>query len=101
MADGWDEFPAASSEGTELSTAKRDPESPASTEKLMEEVCQRENLWKALKRVQANKGSPGVDRRTVDELPGYLKEHWPAIREQLLSGAYEPMPVRRVEIPKP
>jgi RNA-directed DNA polymerase len=101
MADGWDEFPDASIEGSELPPAKRDPESSASTEKLMEEVCQRENLWKALKRVQANKGSPGVDRRTVDELPGYLKEHWPAVREQLLSGAYEPMPVRRVEIPKP
>ena len=101
MADGWDEFPAATSEGTELPTAKRDPESSASTEKLMEEVCQRENLWKALRRVQTNKGSPGVDRMTVDELPGYLKEHWPAIREQLLSGKYEPKPVRRVEIPKP
>ena len=101
MADGWDEFPDASIEGTELSSAKRDPESPASTEKVMEEVCQRENLWKALRRVQANKGSPGVDRMTVGELSGYLREHWPAIREQLLNGKYEPKPVRRVEIPKP
>ncbi len=101
MADGWDEFPDAAFGGTELLAAKRDPESPASTEKLMEEVCQRENLWKALKRVQANEGSPGIDRMTVDELSGHLKEHWPAIREQLLSGKYEPKPVRRVEIPKP
>jgi RNA-directed DNA polymerase len=101
MAEGWDEFPIPDKEGTELLLAERETESPASTEKLMEEVCQRENLWKALKRVQANKGSPGVDGMTVDELPGFLKEHWPAIREQLLSGAYEPKPVRQVEIPKP
>ena len=53
---------------------------------LMEEVVRRENLVKALKRVQANKGSPGVDGMTVDELPGYLKEHWPRIRQELLGG---------------
>jgi RNA-directed DNA polymerase len=51
--------------------------------------------------VKANKGSPGVDGMTIDEIPEYLKQHWPAIREQLLSGTYEPKPVRRVEIPKP
>jgi RNA-directed DNA polymerase len=101
MEDGWDEFPAPTTEGIELPVAKRETESPASTEKLMEEVCKRENLWKALKRVQANKGSPGVDGMKVGELPGFLKEHWPAIRDELLSGSYEPKPVRRVEIPKP
>jgi RNA-directed DNA polymerase len=101
MEESRDEFPMAPMQGTEPFAAKRETESQASTEKLMEEVCQRENLWKALKRVQANKGSPGVDAMTVDELPGYLKEQWPAIREQLLNGAYEPKPVRRVEIPKP
>ena len=101
MEEGKGETPTAPMRGTELPMAKREPESTASTEKLMEEVCQRENLWKALKQVQANKGSPGVDGMTVDELPGFLKERWPAVREQLLSGAYEPMPVRRVEIPKP
>ena len=67
----------------------------------MEEVCERENLKEALRRVKANKGSPGIDGMTVDELPDYLKQHWPAIREQLLSGTYKPKPVRRVEIPKP
>src|SRR5215813_10885056 len=77
------------------------PESPASTNRLMEEVCERENLKKALRRVKANKGSAGVDGMTVDEITGYLKQHWPAIREQLLSGTYKPQPVRRVEIPKP
>ena len=67
----------------------------------MEEVCERANCWQALKRVKANKGSPGVDGRTVEELSGHLKEHWPALREQLLSGTYKPQPVKRVEIPKP
>ena len=57
---------------------------------LMEEVVRRENLVKALKRVQANKGSPGVDGMTVDELPGYLKEHWPRIRQELLVGRIVP-----------
>ncbi len=54
-----------------------------------------------MRRVKSNKGSPGIDGRKVSELPGYLKQHWPAFREQLLSGTYEPQPVRRVEIPKP
>jgi RNA-directed DNA polymerase len=76
-------------------------ESPASTNRLMEEVCQRENLKKALRRVKANKGSPGVDGMTIDGITDYLKQQWPAIREQLLSGTYEPKPVKRAEIPKP
>jgi len=101
MAESRDEFPMAASEGTELPAAKRISESPTQTDSLMEEVCQRDNLWKALKRVQANKGSPGVDGITVKQLPGYLKRHWPKIREQLLSGTYRPQPVKRVEIPKP
>ena len=67
----------------------------------MEEVCERENLKEALRRVKANKGSAGIDRMTVDGIADYLKKHWPAIREQLLSGTYQPKPVRRVEIPKP
>ncbi len=53
-----------------------------------------------MKRVRANRGSPGADGTTVQELPGYLKEHWPAIREQLLQGTYQPQPEKRVEIPK-
>jgi len=78
-----------------------DPESPVSTNRLMEEVCERENLKEALRRVRANKGSAGVDGMTVGGITDYLKQHWPAIREQLLNGTYEPRPVRRVEIPKP
>jgi RNA-directed DNA polymerase len=86
---------------TESSVAASGPDSPARTNRLMEEVCERENLKEALRRVKGNKGSAGIDRLTVDQLSAYLKQHWPAIREQLLSGTYEPKPVRRVEIPKP
>ena len=99
--EGRSEAPTALREGTESLTAERAPESPAIGERLMEEVCERENCKQALARVKANKGSPGVDGMTVHELPGYLKQLWPAIREQLLSGAYKPQPVQRVEIPKP
>lgn len=91
----------AGREGTESSGAMNGPESPASTNRLMEEVCERENLKAALQRVKANQGSPGVDGMTVVGIKDYLKQHWPAIREQLLNGTYEPKPVRRVEIPKP
>ncbi len=91
----------AGREETESLSTTNDPESPASTNRLMEEVCERENLKEALRRVKANKGSAGVDGMTVGGITDYLKQHWPAIREQLLNGTYEPRPVRRVEIPKP
>src|SRR6202521_2398394 len=101
MEEGRSEAPTASREGTESSAGKRGTESPAIAEQLMEEVCGRENCKQALKRVKANKGSGGVDGMTVQQLPEYLKQHWPGIREQLLSGTYVPQPVKRVEIPKP
>jgi RNA-directed DNA polymerase len=91
----------AGREETESLSSVNDPESPASTNRLMEAVCERENLKEALRRVKANKGSAGVDGMTVGGITDYLKQHWPAIREQLLNGTYEPRPVRRVEIPKP
>jgi RNA-directed DNA polymerase len=94
------EAPRVSAEGTESLAAKRRTESPAIGEQLMEEVCERENCKQALARVKANRGSPGVDGMTVQQLPEHLKQHWPAIREQLLSGTYVPHPVKRVEIPK-
>ena len=99
--EGRSEAPKASQEGTESRTAKCETERPASHEQLMEEVCGRENCWQAYKRVKANKGSPGIDGMKVGELSGYLKQHWPSIREQLLRGTHKPRPVRRVEIPKP
>src|SRR5450759_2210899 len=88
-------------EGTESSGVASGSESPARTNRLMEKVCERENLKEALRQVKSNKGSAGVDGITVGQLTDYLKQHWPAIREQLLNGNYEPKPVRRVEIPKP
>jgi RNA-directed DNA polymerase len=91
----------AAREETASSRTRNEPESPARNNRLMEEVCERENLKQALHRVKANKGKGGVDGMTVDGLTDYLKEHWPAIREQLLEGTYEPKPVLRVEIPKP
>jgi RNA-directed DNA polymerase len=91
----------AGREETESLLMRKDPENPASTNRLMEEVCERENLKEALRRVKANKGSAGVDGMTVGGITDYLKQHWPAMREQLLNGTYEPRPVRRVEIPKP
>jgi RNA-directed DNA polymerase len=95
------EAPKSASRGFESSTAKRRTESPAIEEQVMEEVCERENCLQALKRVKSNKGSPGIDGMKVEELSGHLREHWPAIREQLLNGTYKPQPVKRVEIPKP
>ena len=92
---------ATGGEETESFGVRNETESPASTNRLMEEVCERENLKEAWKRVKANKGSAGVDGITIDGLADYLKQHGPAIREQLLNGTYEPKPVRRVEIPKP
>src|SRR5436190_2803593 len=91
----------AGREETESCVVTNGLESPARTNRLMEEVCERENLKAALRQVKANKGSPGVDGMTVVGIKDYLKQHWPAIREQLLNGTYEPKPVRRVEIPKP
>jgi RNA-directed DNA polymerase len=100
MAEGRSEAPTARPEGTESPVAACGAERPASNVALMEEVCRRANLEEALRRVQINKGSPGIDGMTVDELADYLRQHWPTIREQLLNGTYRPQPVKRVEIPK-
>jgi hypothetical protein len=93
--------PLGEREGAEALGVRREAEDPAGNQRVMEEVCERENRRKALKRVRANQGSPGIDGMTVDELPGYLEQHWPTIREQLMSGTFEPKPVKREEIPKP
>src|SRR3954466_3211476 len=91
----------AGGDGAEPDVAKCEPERPAVTTSLMEAVCERENLKAALRRVKANQGSPGVDGMTVIGIKDYRKRPGPPIREQLLSGTYEPKPVRRVEIAKP
>jgi RNA-directed DNA polymerase len=100
-ANARSETPRVAYEGTETLVANRAAESPAKTDKLMEEVLQRENLKEALKRVKANQGSAGMDGMTVQQLPRYLVKYWPEHRDQLLSGTYQPQPVKRVEIPKP
>jgi len=68
---------------------------------MMEAVVERKNMMAALRRVEANKGSAGVDNMSVELLRAYLREHWPHIKELLLSGQYKPSAVRRVNIPKP
>lgn len=69
-------------------------------EKLLELVVERSNVEAALRRVTKNKGSPGIDGMTVEELPAYVADHWTRIREDLLSGRYQPAPARRHAIPK-
>ena len=86
--------------GASRVTARREDSGPE-TEQLMEAVVERENLWSALKRVERNKGAAGVDNMTVGQLRAYLREHWLRIKEELLAGKYQPLPVRKVEIPKP
>ena len=67
----------------------------------MEQVVEKANMLTALRRVEANKGAPGIDGMTTKVLRPFLLEGWPQIKEQLLNGTYQPKPVRRVEIPKP
>ncbi|MFG3593599.1 hypothetical protein [Bradyrhizobium sp. RDI18] len=98
--DATGEARSAPSQGIETSTARASLERPAVAGPSMEAVIERENLRKALAQVKRNKGAAGIDGMTVDDLPAYLKEHWPTIRAKLLDGTYQPQPVRRVEIPK-
>jgi RNA-directed DNA polymerase len=90
----------AAAQETEARAAKASLERPAVAGPSMEAVVERENLKKALAQVKRNKGAAGIDGMSVDDLPGYLKEHWPTMRAQLLADTYKPKPVRRVEIPK-
>jgi RNA-directed DNA polymerase len=86
--------------GASSLTAKRD-NSCQKTQKLMEAVVERENMFRALRQVEANKGSAGVDGVPVHALRDCLRKCWPRIKEELLEGRYQPQPVRKVEIPKP
>jgi len=80
--------------------AARLAESPTGEPRLMEAICERENRREALKRVEQNKGAPGVDGMKTGQLRGYLRRHWEQIKEALLNGTHKPMPVRRAEIEK-
>lgn len=92
----------------EARTEQRSGESPTADQgnerpgldRLMEAVVEGSNARAALERVKGNKGSAGVDGMTVDELGRYLAVHWPAMREKLLAGTYQPQPVRSVQLPK-
>ncbi len=97
--EGRGEAPRAERSG-QASSAVTGNERPGKGS-LMERVLARLNLMRALKRVRKNRGSVGIDGMTVDELPDWLREHWPRVREELLAGTYQPLPVRRVTIPKP
>lgn len=81
-------------------TARKE-HSSRKTMQLMEAVVEGENMLKALRQMEANKGSAGVDGVSVSALRASLREHWPRIKERLLEGRYQPQPVRKVEIPKP
>jgi RNA-directed DNA polymerase len=99
---GWEEAGEAQPGPSEGSPPALAPDRPgALVPSLMEAAVATANMRRALKRVVANKGSPGVDGMTIAELPAYLRKEWPRLRQELLAGRYQPQPVRRVEIPKP
>src|SRR5512143_2437654 len=110
-ADRRAEMPKDSRKATGGTSEKKERELQASTavtEKtqpegmgLLEEVLRRENMLSAFRRVRSNKGAPGIDGMTVEQLGEYIKREWPRIREELLKGMYRPRPVKQVEIPKP
>ncbi|QOC22580.1 hypothetical protein IC757_16510 [Wenzhouxiangella sp. AB-CW3] len=81
-------------------TGERTDLASTSTVSLWEKVLERSNLQRAVKQVRQNKGAPGIDGMSVDALPDFLRQNWPAIRDQLEAGQYRPQPVRRVRIPK-
>jgi RNA-directed DNA polymerase len=86
--------------GTEARSANAATERQAALGPSMEAIVERDNLRKALAQVRRNKGAPGIDGMSVEDLAIHLKDHWPAIKAHLLAGTYKPSPVRRVEIPK-
>ena len=98
--DSRGEAPRSQRSG-EVRTATNGNERSGSDHRLMEAVVERANAIAALKRVRQNRGSPGIDGMTVEDLPVYLATEWEAIRAQLLTGSYQPQPVKRQEIPKP
>jgi RNA-directed DNA polymerase len=81
--------------------AKRLAESPTGTIRLMESICERENMQKAMLRVEKNAGAPGVDGTRTSQLRGYMRRHWEKIKASLLDGTYKPFSVLRKEIKKP
>ena len=99
--EGGSESPRARTEGTVPLAADSKTERPTSSDRLMESICDPENLDVAMARVIANGGAPGVDGMRVTQLEKYFERHRDRFTEELLSGTYRPQPVQRVEIPKP
>ncbi|WP_246805321.1 group II intron reverse transcriptase/maturase [Desulfosarcina cetonica] len=85
----------------EMFVASRLAERLGGKERLLELILERRNVLRAMNQVVANKGAPGVDGMKTNHLKGYLKRHWPKIKQDLLNGDYRPLPVRRKEIDKP
>lgn len=95
------ESPRAREEGNAPLTANSNAESPTSSDRLMESICDSANLAAAMRKVIANGGSPGVDGMRVNQLEKYFERHRDRIAAELLAGTYRPQPVKRTEIPKP
>ena len=85
----------------EMFVAAQTAERLGANVRLMEMILERRNMFRALKQIRANKGAPGIDKITVNQIGGYLKRHWSKIKADLLNGTYNPLPVRRKEIDKP
>jgi RNA-directed DNA polymerase len=68
---------------------------------LMEKIVDTDNLVRAWNKVRSNRGAPGPDGITINDFPDHCREHWPAIKQQLLDGTYQPSPARRKSIDKP
>ena len=98
-AEGRGRNPRDTAAGASKTTASQERSEPRENQ-LMEEVLTKENMTKAMKRVEQNQGAAGIDDMTVGELKAYLRREWPRIRGELLEGRYKPKPVRRVMIPK-
>ena len=76
-------------------------ETPNPNDCLLKRILSRENMQYAWKRVKANKGAPGIDNMPIGEFQDFARENWSVIRESVSDGSYQPLPVKRVEIPKP
>lgn len=99
--DGGSESPTTEDKGTVPSTVNSTTESPTESDRLMESICDSANLDKAMAKVIANAGAPGVDGMRVTQLAKYFERHRDRIIGELLTGTYQPQPVKRVAIPKP
>jgi group II intron reverse transcriptase/maturase len=85
----------------EMFIASQTAESLGANLRLLEMILDRRNMLLALKQARANKGAPGIDKITVNQIGGYLNRHWTKIKAALLDGSYNPLPVRRKQIDKP